>query len=74
LTKKSDLFDVLEYVFNSEIKPITREAVVAAQAQSSPVTTNKRFIEFVLTKYIETGVEELTKKNFQSYSQTNISP
>ena len=28
--EKSDLFDVLEYVFNSDIKPITREARVAA--------------------------------------------
>lgn len=32
-TEKSDLFDVLEYVFNSDIKPITRvERVAAAQA------------------------------------------
>lgn len=31
--EKSDLFDVLEYVFNSDIKPITRvERVAAAQA------------------------------------------
>ena len=28
--EKSDLFDVLEYVFNSDIKPISREARVAA--------------------------------------------
>ena len=28
--EKSDLFDVLEYVFNSDIKPITRAARVAA--------------------------------------------
>jgi hypothetical protein len=26
LTLKSDLFDVLEYVFNSEIKPITQRS------------------------------------------------
>ena len=60
--EKSDLFDVLEYVFNSEIKPMTREArVTAAQATIFTLLDNrqKEFIEFVLSKYIETGVEEL---------------
>lgn len=60
--EKSDLFDVLEYVFNSDIKPITREArVAAAQATIFALLNDKQkeFIEFVLTKYIETGVEEL---------------
>ena len=60
--EKSDLFDVLEYVFNSDIKPITREArVAAAQATIFALLDNKQreFIEFVLSKYIETGVEEL---------------
>ena len=60
--EKSDLFDVLEYVFNSEIKPMTREArVAAAQATIFTLLDNrqKEFIEFVLSKYIETGVEEL---------------
>jgi type I restriction enzyme, R subunit len=60
--EKSDLFDVLEYVFNSETKPITREArVAAAQATIFALLDNrqKEFIEFVLSKYIETGVEEL---------------
>jgi type I restriction enzyme, R subunit len=60
--EKSDLFDVLEYVFNSDIKPITREVRVA-NAQSKIFSTldnkQKEFIEFVLNKYIETGVEEL---------------
>jgi type I restriction enzyme R subunit len=62
---KSDLFDVLEYVFNSEIKPITREArVAAAQATIFALLNDKQkeFIEFVLTKYIETGVEELDQE------------
>ncbi len=61
----SDLFDVLEYVFNSDIKPITREArVAAAQASIFALLDNKQkeFIEFVLTKYIETGVEELEQE------------
>ncbi len=60
--EKSDLFDVLEYVFNSDIKPITREArVAAAQATIFALLNDKQkeFIEFVLSKYIETGVEEL---------------
>ncbi len=63
--EKSDLFDVLEYVFNSEIKPITREArVAAAQATIFALLNDKQkeFIEFVLTKYIETGVEELDQE------------
>lgn len=60
--EKSDLFDVLEYVFNSDIKPITREArVAAAQAKIFALLNEKQkeFIAFVLSKYIETGVEEL---------------
>jgi type I restriction enzyme R subunit len=63
--EKSDLFDVLEYVFNSDIKPISREArVAAAQATIFALLDNKQkeFIEFVLSKYIETGVEELDQE------------
>ena len=63
--KKSDLFDVLEYVFNSDVKPMTREArVAAAQATIFALLNNKQkeFIEFVLSKYIETGVEELDQE------------
>ena len=63
--EKSDLFDVLEYVFNSDIKPITREARVAA-AQGTIFTLlndrQKEFIEFVLSKYIESGVDELDQE------------
>ena len=60
--EKSDLFDVLEYVFNSDIKPMTREArVAAAEATIFALLNDKQreFISFVLSKYIETGVEEL---------------
>ncbi len=63
--EKSDLFDVLEYVFNSDIKPMTREArVAAAQATIFALLDNKQkeFIEFVLSKYIESGVEELDQE------------
>lgn len=63
--EKSDLFDVLEYVFNSDIKPMTREERVAAAEATIFALLNskqKEFIEFVLSKYIETGVEELDQE------------
>ncbi len=63
--EKSDLFDVLEYVLNSDIKPITREERVATAQQDIFAFLNdkqKVFIEFVLHKYIETGVEELAQE------------
>jgi type I restriction enzyme R subunit len=59
--EKSDLFDVLEFIAFAA-KPITREERVA-KAQSNIFAmlepAQKEFLEFVLTKYIETGVEEL---------------
>jgi type I restriction enzyme, R subunit len=63
--EKSDLFDVLEYVFNSDNIPITREARVTAAKETIFALLNdkqKEFIEFVLSKYIETGVEELDQE------------
>jgi type I restriction enzyme R subunit len=60
--EKSDLYDVLEYVFNSEYTAITREARVAAAKTAIFALLNekqKEFIEFVLNEYIEAGVEEL---------------
>ena len=62
--EKSDLFDVLEYVAFA-VKPITREARVAeAQSNIFALLNNKQkeFLEFVLSKYIETGVEELDEE------------
>ena len=59
--ENSDLFDVLEYVSFST-PPITREMrVAAAQSQifNGLDIKQKEFLEFVLSKYIETGVEEL---------------
>lgn len=62
--EKSDLFDVLEYVAFA-IKPITR-AVRVAKAQANIYSRldnkQKEFLEFVLSKYIETGVEELDQE------------
>lgn len=62
--EKSDLFDVLSYIAFS-IVPITRELRVA-NAQNKIFNTiedkQKAFLEFVLFKYIETGVEELDQE------------
>ena len=62
--EKSDIFDVLEYI-SFAIKPITREERVAnAQTNIFESLNNKQkeFLEFVLIKYIETGVEELNQE------------
>jgi type I restriction enzyme R subunit len=60
----SDLFDVLEYVAYN-IRPITREMRVA-QAQPKIFTflnnKQKEFLKFVLSQYIESGVEELAQQ------------
>ena len=63
--EKSDLYDVLEYVFNDNYIPMTREA--RAKAAETAVFTllndrQKEFISFVLGKYIETGVDELDQE------------
>ncbi|MEP7135349.1 MAG: DEAD/DEAH box helicase family protein [Chloroflexota bacterium] len=62
--EKSDLFDVLEYISFLQ-QPITRELRVAkAQSKIFASLSNeqKEFVEFVLSKYIETGVEELDQE------------
>ena len=62
--EKSDLFDVLEYI-SFAVPPITREARVArAQPYIFLFLNNKQkeFLEFVLSKYIESGVEELDQE------------
>jgi len=62
--EKSDLFDVLEFVSFAQ-PPITREARVA-EAQNSIYDgqddKQREFVEFVLAKYIETGVGELDQE------------
>lgn len=62
--ENSDLFDVLEYVAYN-VLPITREERVA-KAQSkifTPLNNKQReFLEFVLSKYIESGVDELAQE------------
>ncbi len=63
--ENSDLFDVLEYVFNSDIKPITRKDRVAmAKSTIFALLDDKQqeFIDFVLKQYIKTGVGELDQE------------
>ncbi len=63
--EKSDLYDVLEYVFNGDYIAMTREArAKAAEATMFALLNDKQkeFINFVLSKYIETGVDELDQE------------
>lgn len=63
--EKSDLYDVLEYVFNGNYIAMTREArAKAAEATIFALLSDKQqeFITFVLSKYIESGVEELDQE------------
>jgi type I restriction enzyme R subunit len=69
--EESDLFDVLEYI-SFAVKPITRQERVA-EAKSSMFYGLKpkeiEFLEFVLSKYIESGVEELDQEKLPSLLQ-----
>ncbi len=60
--EKSDLYDVLEYIFNDDYIAMTREdRAKAAEATIFALLNDKQreFISFVLSKYVETGVDEL---------------
>jgi len=62
--ENSDIFDVLEYI-SFAIKPITREERVAKAQQNifkALDNNQKEFLEFVLSKYVETGIEELDQE------------
>ena len=62
--ENSDIFDVLDYI-SFAIKPISREERVAkAQLNifKSLDNNQKEFLEFVLSKYVETGIEELDQE------------
>ncbi len=55
----------MEYIFDSDFQPITRkERVMRAKAAIFTLLNDKQkeFIEFVLSKYIESGVEELEQE------------
>ena len=63
--ENSDLYDVLEYVFNGDYIAMTRESrAKAAEATIFGLINEKQkeFISFVLNKYIETGVDELDQE------------
>jgi len=63
--ENSDLYDVLEYVFNGDYIAMTRESrAKAAEATIFALINEKQkeFISFVLSKYIETGVDELDQE------------
>jgi type I restriction enzyme R subunit len=67
--EKSDLFDVLEYVFNGDFIAKSREerAQLARQSVVPLLNTNQRdFIDFVLEKYVEVGIEELDDSKLKS--------
>jgi len=72
--QNSDLFDVLEYVFNSDFKPITREERVNKAKSTIFAKLNnekeKEFIDFVLNKYIQTGIAELDQEKLPILLQT----
>lgn len=62
--EKCDLFDVLEFIAYSA-KTVTREERVASAQKNifAMLDSNqKEFLDFVLAKYIETGVEELDQE------------
>jgi len=62
--EKSDLFDVLEYIVFAH-RPITRERRVAESKENIYYGLDdkqREFVEFVLSKYIETGVGELDQE------------
>lgn len=62
--EKSDLFDVLEYVAYA-VKPITREIrVEKAKERILNKVDNKQkaFLEFVLSKYVDFGIDELDQE------------
>lgn len=63
--EKSDLYDVLEYVFNGDYIAMTREArAKAAEATIFALLNDnqREFIAFVLSKYVDTGVDELDQE------------
>lgn len=63
--EKCDLFDVLEFIAEYSTTLLTREERVAVSQKkifSLLQPNDKEFIEFVLNKYIETGVEELEQE------------
>jgi type I restriction enzyme R subunit len=66
--EESDLFDVFEYI-TFAVKPITRQERVTESKSSMFYGLNSKeieFLEFVLSKYVESGVEELNQEKLPS--------
>jgi type I restriction enzyme R subunit len=59
--EQSDLFDVLEYVAfaNEPISRVERVLASRPELQAALSTEQLEFIDFVLQRYVDTGVEEL---------------
>ena len=64
-------------MFRLRLKPITREKRVAFRAQfkifAGLDSKQKEFLDFVLSKYIETGVEELDQEKLPRPFDVEIS-
>ena len=70
--EKSDLYDVLEYVFNSDRQPITRENRVLLAEKNIYDGLNgeqREFVKFILSNYIKIGVEELSQDKLPTLCQ-----
>ena len=67
--KHSDVYDVLAYVaYATETCTRTERVIESKRAIAGAFTDHKQieFIEFILDKYIEDGVKELSPKKIQS--------
>lgn len=63
--EKSDLIDVLEYIFSGDHMILTRKERVEAARNTIIALLNEKqqeFIDFVLSKYVEFGVDELAQE------------
>jgi type I restriction enzyme R subunit len=63
--EQSDLYDVLEYVFNGNYVAISRESRAKATEATFYTLINdkqKEFIAYVLNQYIEIGIDELDRE------------
>jgi type I restriction enzyme R subunit len=73
--EKSDLFDVLEFI-SYQVAPTTREKRVShakASIFKGLTLDQKDFLEFVLFKYIDSGVEELDQAKLPELIQLKYS-
>jgi type I restriction enzyme R subunit len=71
----SDLFDVLEYVFTGDTKPIPRKVRVEQSKQNildDLTEPQRQFITFVLDKYIQSGFEELDQSKLPTLLQNKF--